>query len=168
MAKYSTGGGGGAGDGAACELCGAAADDLRTATVAGAELQVCDDCAPHSDGGGDERTRDDRETAADRTRKAVQNAARAADYSTAPDGWAQDAPQYDGDQLPYLVPDYADRVVQARQDAGLQREELAEELDVDENSLLAVEQGRATQGNVGGSVIGALERRLGVTLAEEE
>lgn len=168
MAKYSTGGGGGTGNGATCELCGAAADDLRTATVSGAELQVCADCAPHSDDADDDRTRDETETTGDRKRRAAQNAARVADGANAPDDWAQDAPSYEGDQLPYLVPDYADRVVRARQEAGLQRDELAEELGVDENALLAVEQGRATQGNVGGSVITALEQHLDVSLAQEQ
>ncbi len=55
----------------------------------------------------------------------------------------------------------------ARQDAGYQREELAQEIDVDENDLLAVEQGRATSASVGGSVIRALEAELDVELIEE-
>jgi hypothetical protein len=38
MAKYSTGGSGGGDDGDACELCGAATDSLRTASIAGATL----------------------------------------------------------------------------------------------------------------------------------
>ena len=59
-----------------------------------------------------------------------------------------------------------ERVVRARQDAGLQREELAEELDIDGKDLLAVEQARATQANVGGSVIAALEEFLDVELSE--
>ncbi|MFW5919782.1 MAG: transcriptional regulator, partial [Halanaeroarchaeum sp.] len=52
MAKYSTGGSRGGDGGGNCELCGAATEDLRTATVAGATLQVCPDCATHGDGGG--------------------------------------------------------------------------------------------------------------------
>jgi ribosome-binding protein aMBF1 (putative translation factor) len=57
--------------------------------------------------------------------------------------------------------------VRARQDAGLQREELAEELEVDEADLLAVEQGRATQASVGGSVVAALEDFLDVQLSDD-
>jgi len=55
----------------------------------------------------------------------------------------------------------------ARQDAGLQLAELAAELDLDEKQLLAIEQGRATRANVGGSAIRALEERLDVTLVDE-
>jgi ribosome-binding protein aMBF1 (putative translation factor) len=73
---------------------------------------------------------------------------------------------YDDDPLPYLVSDYGDRLTEARQDAGLQLDELADELGVDESDLLAVEQGRATQAGIGGSVIEALEDRLGVELAD--
>ena len=48
MAKYSTGGVGGD-SGGACELCGAEGRELRTATVAGARLEVCEECAHHGE-----------------------------------------------------------------------------------------------------------------------
>ncbi|MFB6147179.1 MAG: multiprotein-bridging factor 1 family protein [Halobacteriaceae archaeon] len=169
MPKYSTGGGGSGGDGGACELCGAATEDLVRASVAGAELQVCADCAPHGEedaGEADEETED-----ADRRRQAAQNAAQIADVGSPdpddPGHWARSGTSYDGDRLPYLVTDYAERVVDARQDAGLQRQELAEELGVDEADLLAVEQGRAAQAGVGGSLVAALEDRLDLDLSED-
>ena len=70
--------------------------------------------------------------------------------------------------MPYLVPEYGAVVEEARQAAGLQREELADELDVPESDLLAVEQGRATQAGIGGALIDRLEQRLQVELAEGE
>ncbi|MFB6105902.1 MAG: multiprotein-bridging factor 1 family protein [Halobacteriaceae archaeon] len=162
MAKYSTGGGAARDEGGSCELCGTDSDDLRKATVAGAELVVCPSCAPHGEGaddGGDE---------AARRRRAAQNAARQTGDPTGDSThWEEHGTDYESDRLSYLVRDYGTRVRQARQDAGLQRGELAAELDVDENVLLAVEQGRATQADVGGSVIAALEARLDLTLAEE-
>lgn len=173
MAKYSTGGSAGSGSGGSCELCGTATDDLRTATVAGATLQVCAECASHGEGGGQDGgggggetdTGGGRERSSKRT---AQNAARALDAATGDSThWEEEGTNYEGDQLPYLVTDYGERVVRARQDAGLQREELAEDLDISENDLLAVEQGRATRAGVGGSVIAALEERLDVELAEE-
>jgi ribosome-binding protein aMBF1 (putative translation factor) len=172
MAKYSTGGGGGGGGGDACELCGAASDDLRTATVAGAELQVCPECAPHSDrestgesgsgsGGGDREERQ-------RRQRAARNAARVADAAGGDSShWEEGGVDYEEDRLPYLVRDYGQIVQRARQEEGLQRGELAAEVDADENDILAVEQGRATQANVGGSVIRSLEQYLDVTLVEE-
>jgi ribosome-binding protein aMBF1 (putative translation factor) len=162
MPKYSTGGGSGAGGGQTCELCGESAGDLRTATVAGATLEVCADCAPHDE------SDDDSEEQRERRRRAAQNTASLSDAVGGDSThWEEEGTDYADDQLPYLVRNYGRRVVEARQEAGLQRDELAEELEVAENDLLAVEQGRATQAGVGGSVVRALEQRLDVTLVDE-
>jgi ribosome-binding protein aMBF1 (putative translation factor) len=165
MAKYSTGSGGDSAGGS-CELCGSDGGDLQTANVAGATLQVCDSCA--RDHGENERTtggdssRDER----NRKRKAAQNAAKMQDAQQADTSHWEDGADYDDDQLPYLVSKYGERVTEARQDEGLQTGELAEELDLDEADILAVEQGRATQANVGGSTIKALEQYLDIDLVE--
>ncbi|WP_276272060.1 helix-turn-helix domain-containing protein [Haloarcula litorea] len=164
MAKYSTGSGG-SDAGGSCELCGADGD-LRTADVAGATLQVCSDCArDHGEAassGSDDGSRDDQ----DRKRKAAQNAAKLHDAQQGDAAHWESGADYDDDQLPYLVPDYGSRVTEARQERGLQTGELAEKLDLDEDTVLAVEQGRATQANVGGSTITLLEDFLDVELAD--
>ncbi len=165
MAKYSTGSGGGDA-GESCELCGAEGVDLRSASVAGATIQVCPDCAeldetggPPGDGGGD----------GDRKRRAARNAARMGDVGRGDSSrWEEEGTDYDDDQLPYLVAGYGDRVTAARQDAGLQTDELAAEIDADEADVLAVEQERAVQGGVGGSVVAKLERYLDVEIAESD
>lgn len=162
MAKYSTGGVGGSSDGS-CELCGTEGASLETATVAGAQLEVCGDCAHH--GETDSRTgsgTDDPE----RRRKAARNAAKINDAQSVETDW-EDGANYDDDQLPYLVGGYGDLVEAARQDEGLQLDELAAEIEVDEEDLVAIEQGRAARANVGGSTIEALEERLDIELAEE-
>jgi len=168
MAKYSTGGGG-SGTSESCELCGAEDADLRTANVAGATLQVCPDCAQHGETpGGPEGSdgSDDGDSDRDRKRRAAQNTARLQDARKGnPDHW-EDGADYDDDQLPYLVTDYGERLTEARQAAGLQTAELAEAIEADEADVLAVEQGRATQANVGGSLIAALESELDIELAE--
>jgi ribosome-binding protein aMBF1 (putative translation factor) len=164
MAKYSTGGSSGGGGGA-CELCGASSDSLTEANVAGAQLRVCSDCAESHN---DNAKTTGREGDGDRKRRAAQNTAKASGvYNDDSTHWEEKGTNYDDDPLPYLVADYGETVEQARQSEGLQREELAEELEVAENDLLAVEQGRANQANVGGSVVRALEQRLDVTLVEE-
>ncbi len=174
MAKYSTGGAGGGGDSDACELCGANSDSLREATIAGARLQVCPSCAPHDDAPKEKKQREHEETGteqnqSDRRRDVVR---RTAAEGTSPmwDGdtshWEEEGTSYDDDPLPYLVSNYGERLEEARQDAGYQREELAEELGVRESDLLAIEQGRATQAGIGGSLVEALEEILDVTLAE--
>ncbi len=168
MAKYSTGSSGGGG-GTNCELCGAESNSLRLASVAGAELEVCPDCAPHDDSqtttSGQRRSSQSDEQS--RKKKAAQNVAKANPvWDGDSEHWEQDGTNYDDDPLPYLVSEYGTVVIEGRREAGLQREELAEELGVREKDILAVEQGRATQAGIGGGLISALEEYLDVTLSE--
>ncbi|MEF8782938.1 MAG: multiprotein-bridging factor 1 family protein [Haloarculaceae archaeon] len=166
MAKYSTGGGE-SNAGESCELCGDSDVSLRTVNVAGAKLEVCPDCAEHDDtaktasGAGDERGND-------RQKRAAQNTAQVYDASKPDPSHWEDGADYEDDRLPYLVDDYGGRFTDARQDAGLQLGELAAELGVDESDLLAIEQGRAAQAGVGGSVVAAVEKFLDVELAEAQ
>ncbi|WP_248897249.1 helix-turn-helix domain-containing protein [Haloplanus halobius] len=178
MAKYSTGSGGGDGDGDACELCGYETSNLKQANVAGASLLVCSDCAPHDDtdgrggagsdsrsGSGGSRTDADEPN---RRKRAAQNTARVHDAAQSnTKHWEEEGTDYESDRLPYLVSDYGDRVEDARQAAGLTVEELAADLEADEDDVLALEQGRAARAGVGGSVVRAVEKRLDVTLVDE-
>lgn len=165
MAKYSTGGIGGE-PGESCELCGEETADLRTARVAGAQLEVCADCAQHDEttgGRGDTSDRPD----PDRRRRAAQHAARVDDARKGdPTYWEHGGVDYEDDPLPYLVRGYGDRVEQARQAAGLQTDELASELGADEADIVAIEQGRAARAGIGGSLVEALEDRLDVQLVD--
>lgn len=169
MAKYSTGDGGDSGDSSSCELCGEESGSLTEARVAGALLMVCNSCKPHDDADRSKTTETEK-TEKRKRRKEVTQKATGGDTSELWDSdtshWEQEGTEYDADPLPYLESGYGDRVASARQDAGLKREELAEKLDVPENDLLAVEQGRATSANVGGSVIEALEAELDIDITE--
>jgi len=181
MTKYSTGSDRGGGDGDACELCGRETGNLQRATVAGANLLVCSNCAPHGDAGGhsggsgagsesssgaSSGSRDSDEP--NRRKRAAQNTARIYDASRGnTKRWEQEGTDYEKDRLPYLVSNYGERVEAARQDAGLTVEELAAELDADEDDLLALEQGRATRAGVGGSFVRTVEERLGIDLVDE-
>jgi len=176
MTKYSTGSGGGGGDGDACELCGRETSNLEQATVAGADLLVCSDCAPHGSTSGRGPTESDDDSGGSRTdgdepnrrKRAAQNTARMYDASRGnTKRWETEGTDYEEDRLPYLVSGYGDRAEAARQEAGLTVEELATELDADEDDVLALEQGRATRAGVGGSLVRALEERLGIDLVDE-
>jgi ribosome-binding protein aMBF1 (putative translation factor) len=160
MAKYSTGSGGG-GSSESCELCGAAGVETQSVNVAGAQLEVCSDCAQHDDNAT--QAEDPQES---RKKRAAQNTAKIHDAAKGDASHWEEGTDYEDDQLPYLVSGYRKRLTKARQDEGLQLDELAAELDIEESDLLAVEQGRATQANVGGSLIAALESELDVQLAE--
>ena len=181
MAKYSTGSSSGGG-GTNCELCGAESDSLRLATVSGAELEVCPDCAPHDDnqktrsrgassgsgsGSGAGSSSQSSQDEPNRKKKAAQNVAKANPvWDGDSEHWEKEGTNYSDDPLPYLVTGYGETVVEARREAGLQREELAEELGVREQDLLAVEQGRATQAGIGGGLIEALEDHLDIEISE--
>ncbi len=162
MAKYSTGGGVDSGD--SCELCGATGVDTDSVQVAGAQLQVCSDCAQHDDSvkQSSDSSRED-----NRKKRAAQNTARMHDSAKADSSHWESGADYDEDQLPYLVSDYGKLVTEKRQEAGYQLEELANELNIDENDLLALEQGRAVQAGIGGSVVYAVEEILDISLTDE-
>ncbi|MFP4590469.1 MAG: multiprotein-bridging factor 1 family protein [Halobacteriales archaeon] len=171
MPKYSTGGAAGGGGGDACELCGAETDDLAPANVAGAQLLVCRACRPHDDAAHKREKKAERSPqreTPDRRKELAQRIARARD-AVKPDTtrWEREGAGYDDDPLPYLVAGYGERVTEARQAEGLTLDELAEALEVPEDDLLAIEQGRAARAGVGGGVVEALEEALQVELAEE-
>jgi ribosome-binding protein aMBF1 (putative translation factor) len=103
-----------------------------------------------------------------RTQEIANKQARVYDAATGDSArWEEEGTDYEDDRLPYLVSGYGDAARDARQDAGLTVEELADELDVDEDDVLAVEQGRAATANVGGSVVRAMADRLDVDLVDE-
>ncbi|MFW6320995.1 MAG: helix-turn-helix domain-containing protein, partial [Halohasta sp.] len=104
----------------------------------------------------------------DRKKRAAQRQAKIYDASKGDSThWEKKGTNYERDRLPYLVTDYDERVEAARQDAGLTVEELADALDVDDDTYLAVEQGRAARAGVGGSVVRAIEEELDVELVDE-
>ncbi|OYR54125.1 helix-turn-helix domain-containing protein [Halorubrum halodurans] len=192
MPKYSTGGGGGDDDGDACELCGRETGNLQRANVAGARLLVCSNCRPHDDsrrgsgggGGGSGGGRggsgsggggsgspggaDGSDGPRSRTQEIANKQAKMYDAATGDSShWEEEGTNYEEDRLPYLVSGYGDVTTEARQEAGLTVEELAAELGIDEDDLLAIEDGRAATAGVGGSVVRAVAERLDVTLVDE-
>lgn len=175
MAKYSTGGISSDDEGS-CELCGAEGRPLRTEQVAGAQLAICPECRTrHSESDKTERERDEhgRETGTrdpdepDRQQRAVRNTARMNDAQKQNSKHWEDGANYDGDPLPYLVRGYGDRLANARAAIDLGTAELAGELGVEEADIIAIEQGRATNADIGGSLITAIEQRLNITLSNE-
>lgn len=173
MAKYSTGSGGGGGGGDACELCGKESGKLRQANVAGASLLVCTDCRPMGENRSKERKKREMEGGSrgtqnvNRKKRAAQNTAKMMDAGKADGRRWEEGTDYEEDRLPYLVSDYGDRVTAARQDRGMTVEELASQVEAEEDDILAIEQGRATRAGIGGSLIGRLEQTLDVELADE-
>lgn len=181
MAKYSTGDSSGGGDGDSCELCGTASSRLSKANVEGAVLLVCPDCAPHddnrkttsddsggSDGSSSGSSGGSSDGPNDRKKRAAQRQAEVYDAAKGDSThWEEEGTNYEGDRLPYLVADYGERVTEAREAAGHSGTDLADELDVAESDLEAIEEGRATRAGVGGSVVRALEDEFDIDLVDE-
>ena len=172
MPKYSTGGGGSGGDGDSCELCGRSTGSLTRANVACADLLVCADCAPHDDarktsGPGGSSSGSSGGDDASREKRAAQQQAKLYDQARSDAKHWESGTDYEDDQLPYLVADYGEAAAAAREEAGLTVEELAAELDADGSDVDAVEQGRATRADIGGSLVRSIEERLGVELVDE-
>lgn len=174
MAKYSTGSGGGGGSGDACELCGKEDVKVRKENVAGANLFVCRDCAPMGSNRSKERKKREMEGGSrgeeelSKKQRIARNTAKMMDAGKgSAKHWEEEGTDYEKDRLPYLVSGYGSVVEQARQEKGWTAEELADRVEVDEEKVLAVEQGRATRAGVGGSLIRKLEDELGVDLVDE-
>lgn len=177
MPKYSTGGGGGTSNGETCELCGAPAETLSEAIIAGARLSVCTDCTSHDEQRSmrkdeGERTANNSVSQTNRTFRSGQGIRSDSRQGTSPlwdsdtNHWEEGGINYDSDQLPYLVSDYGDRVQTARERQGLTREEVAEETDIATQDLLLIEQGKASTSTIGDTAINALEAYFDVTLTE--
>ena len=167
MPKYSTGGSSGGGDGDSCELCGDATSDLRQANVAGADLLVCKSCAPHADESRSSGSSSSGSNDGERRRKPKMRSDRSELWDGDTSHWEKEGTGYESDPLPYLRSGYGEVLTEARRDAGLQTEELADELDAPEDDILAVEQGRAARAGIGGSLINAIETHLDIRLVEE-
>jgi hypothetical protein len=78
--------------------------------------------------------------------------------------WETEGTGYDSDPLPHLASSYAKTVQTARNDQELSVAELAETIDVDEEYLVAVEDGKAYSEDIPGSVIDELEKFLSVDI----
>ncbi|MFC6754899.1 helix-turn-helix domain-containing protein, partial [Halorubrum tibetense] len=118
--------------------------------------------------GGSSDSSDPAEGTGNRSQEIANKQARVYDAATGDSShWEEEGTSYEDDRLPYLVSGYGDAARDARQDAGLTVEELADELGVAEDDLHAIEDGRAATANVGGSVVRAVEERLDVALVDE-
>lgn len=168
MAKYSTGGGSGTGEGDACELCGDPTDNLTDATIAGARLAVCPSCRPHDDPGADEGGTDRAPTQSDASAPPDAPPSRGSSplWDSDTSHWEEGGTGYDSDPLPYLVPNYGERVRRAREAAGLSPADAAAEIGITEREIEAIEAGTAATSGIRGSAVSAVEETLDITLTE--
>lgn len=164
MAKYSTNTTQtSTSDGTVCELCGTTTETLTTAEIAGADLSVCESCSPHDE--STQTTDSESSTKSESTdaiMKATDDHASLWDRDTR--SLEQNGPKYTDDRLPHLISDYGEQIKDARITAGLTETELADELDIEEMTIITLEQGSAVEENIGGSVIRKLEEKFDIVL----
>ena len=111
-----------------CEMCGEEKDDLHTAKVSGAELDVCDSCVQFGtqlDEGSDEDSTSTK-------------------YSTSSNSNGGNRTQRNQSGQPLgaqrLAMDYGQRIRKARESAGYSVDDLADELNEKANHLRKIEQ----------------------------
>lgn len=132
-----------------CEMCGADVENLQRATVEGTRMQVCGNC---SDFGVEEVGADEEVTGRSKVTKSLEERQK-----------RQSSRDVYDEHQEELVPDYGDRVREARESRGWSQEELATEIKEKQSVISKVEnQSRQPRDEL----VDILEKELGITLME--
>ncbi|MDZ7687511.1 MAG: multiprotein bridging factor aMBF1 [Halobacteriales archaeon] len=141
-----------------CEMCGAETDDPTTIQTEGTQLEVCSNCVEFGTVLHDEeRKKKKKSTSSDTPSKQT--------TSRSPSRSSSSPSRTDPfDKMGTLAPDYDQRVRNARENAGMKQEELADELNEKLSLIRKIERGDMRPNE---EVRGKLESALGVSLTEE-
>lgn len=132
-----------------CEMCGAEAENLQRATVEGTKMRVCGNCA---DFGVEEVGEEGEVTGRSKVTKSLEERQK-----------RQSSRDVYDEHQEELVPDYGDRVREARESRGWSQEDLARELKEKQSVISKVEnQSRQPRDEL----VDLLEKQLGITLME--
>jgi putative transcription factor len=128
-----------------CEMCGAETSAPKTAKIEGAELQVCADCADFGteiDQGSDESSTATKYSTGDSSSSAGSSSTSGGSTgggSTSSGGSRRDM----FDDMDEVVPDYDERIRQARESAGLSQAELGNQLNEKASFIRKLERGES-------------------------
>lgn len=168
MAKYSTGSSSGSKDDS-CQLCGETDKPLTTAKMEGATVTVCRDCEPddshredNTSGGSDSSGSKQSSDAHERQVGSTPGYS----ISRTDSDWAEET-DYGNTSTPYLKDNYSKRFTDALDDAGITKQELADETGLPLASLKSLEQGTAISDDVGEKIIEGVEEALDIELKEK-
>ena len=142
-------------------MCGAETDDPTTIQTEGTQLEVCSNCTEFGTVLHDEERK-----------KSKKPSGSGSSSSGGGGGTTRQSPPSSGggpshdplDELGTLAPDYDQRVRNARENAGMKQEELADELNEKLSLIRKIERGEMRPSE---DVRGKLESALGVSLTEE-
>ena len=144
-----------------CEMCGAETDNPTTIQTEGTQLEVCSNCTEFGTVLHDEERK-----------KSKKPSGSGSSSSGGGGGTTKQSPPSSGggpshdplDELGTLAPDYDQRVRNARENAGMKQEELADELNEKLSLIRKIERGEMRPSE---DVRRKLESALGVSLTEE-
>ena len=144
-----------------CEMCGAETDNPTTIQTEGTQLEVCSNCTEFGTVLHDEERK-----------KSKKSSDPGSSGSGGGGGKTRQSPPSSGggpshdplDELGTLAPDYDQRVRNARENAGMKQEELADELNEKLSLIRKIERGEMRPSE---DVRRKLESALGVSLTEE-
>lgn len=119
-------------------MCGVEKDHLVTAKIAGAELEVCDECSDLGtviDEGSPEETEEEASESDEEYEQEYE-------YDTSGESTTEGTNEFQP-EVEELVYDYDERIQQARQEKGLTKEELGQKLNEKSSVITRLEQGRS-------------------------
>ncbi len=138
-----------------CEMCGATESSLTTTKVEGAELELCASC---SDFGTEVETQT---TSSTSTKYSTSSSG--SDDSSGSSGSSSSRRHDMFDEMETLAADYDQRIRQAREQAGLSQEELADRLNEKRSVIRKLERGDVLPSD---DVQTKLESALDISLSE--
>ncbi|WP_254841329.1 multiprotein bridging factor aMBF1 [Natronomonas marina] len=147
-----------------CEMCGAETGSPKTVKIEGAELEVCDDCA---DFGTEVQTQDTSSTSTKYSTSSSSSSSSSASSGgssgTGGGGGGGGSRRDMFDEMDEVVPDYDQRIRNARESEGLTQEELAKQLNEKASLIRKLERGDVLPSD---KVQRKLEKALGISLSE--
>lgn len=151
-----------------CEMCGAETASPRTAKIEGAELQVCDDCVDFGTeirqkaSGGSTSTKysTDSSGSSGGSSKATGSSA---SRGSASSGGGSSRRRDPFDDMEEIATDYDTIIREARESAGLSREELGKQLNEKASFIRKLERGESLPSD---KIRRKLERALDIDLVE--
>lgn len=143
-------------------MCGAETADPTTIQTEGTKLEVCSNCVEF----GTVLHEEEREKTSDSTSSSTDSGSGSKTKQSPSGSRSSSSPSHEDpfDEMGTLAPDYDQRVRNARENAGMKQEELADELNEKLSLIRKIERGEMRPNE---EVRGKLESALGVSLTEE-
>lgn len=142
-------------------MCGAETDDPTTIQTEGTQLEVCSNCTEFGTVLHDEERKKSKTPSGSGSSSSGGGGGKTRQSPPSSGGGPSHDPM---DELGTLAPDYDQRVRNARENAGMKQEELADELNEKLSLIRKIERGEMRPSE---DVRGKLESALGVSLTEE-